>query len=347
MKAMVFTKYGDPDVLHLKDVEKPTPEDDEILIKIHATSVTFGDVVLRRKITLKNFNMPILFYPIVKILYGIRKPKKNLEILGAEFAGKIEAVGDDVTLFSPDDDVFGYRSDSVGCNTEYISIDEYSCVTEKPAEMSFEEVVHIPYGAMTAYSILERMNIQSGQKILINGASGGIGSFAVQIAKNFFGTEVTGVCSTTKIDFVKSLGADKVIDYTKEDFTKNGEKYDLIFDILNKSKFSRVKKSSLNENGNLVLASFGLRQVFGMYFTKLSFWNSKRLICALSGEGKGTLLKVKNLIEAGKIKSIIDKQFPLEKLPEAHAYVEGGHKKGGVVISIAPNEVVVNASDDE
>ncbi|MHA1992650.1 MAG: NAD(P)-dependent alcohol dehydrogenase [Candidatus Hodarchaeales archaeon] len=339
MKAMVFTKYGNPDVLHLKEVEKPTPEEDEILIKIHATTVTFGDVVLRRKITRKNFNMPILFYPIVKILYGVRKPKKNIEILGAEFTGKVEAVGDEVTLFSPGDEVFGYRSDSVGCNTEYISVDEYSCVAEKPAIMSYEEVVHIPYGAMTAYSILDRMNIQSGQKVLINGASGGIGSYAVQIAKNSYGAEVTGVCSTTKVDFVKNLGADKVIDYTKEDFTKNGEKYDLIFDILNKTKFSRVKKSSLIENGRLVLVSFGLRQVFAMYFTKLSFWNSKRLICALSGEGKGTLLKVKKLIETGKIKSIIDKEFPLEKLSEAHAYVEEGHKKGGVIISITPSKI--------
>jgi NADPH:quinone reductase-like Zn-dependent oxidoreductase len=203
--------------------------------------------------------------------------------------------------------------------------------------MSYEEVVHIPYGAMTAFSILERMNIQSGQKILINGASGNIGSFAVQIAKNNFGAEVTGVCSTAKVDFVKTLGADKVIDYTKEDFTKNGEKYDFIFDILNKSKFSRVKKSSLNENGSLILVSFGVRQVIGMFFTKISFWNSKHLICALSGEGKSVLRSVKELIEAGKIKSIIDIQFPLEQLPKAHAYVEEGHKKGGVVISITPS----------
>jgi NADPH:quinone reductase-like Zn-dependent oxidoreductase len=339
MKAMVFTKYGNPDVLHLTEVEKPTPTEDEILIKLHTTTVTFGDIVLRRKITLRNFNMPILFYPVVKLLYGIRKPKKNISILGAEFAGEVETIGDEVTLFSPGDEVFGYRSDSVGCNTEYISIDESSCVAEKPSNMSYEEVVHIPYGAMTAYSILERTNIKNGQKILVNGASGNIGSYTVQIAKNVYGAEVTGACSTSKIDFVQSLGADKVIDYKKEDYTKNGEKYDLIFDILNKSKFSNVKKTSLNENGRLVLVSFGLKQVIGMYLSKLNFRNSRRLVCVLSGEGKSTLFSVKKLIEDGKIKSIIDKQYLLEQLPKAHAYVEEGHKKGGVVISIIPNKI--------
>lgn len=330
MKAMIYTKYGNPDVLHLTEVEKPTPKDNEILVKIHATSVGYGDVILRRKVSLKNFNMPIVFYPIVQIMFGIRKPKKHRRILGSEFSGEIEAVGKDVTQFVIGDEVFGYRSDSAGCNTEYIAIDENSCVATKPENLSHEDVAHIPYGAITSFSILERMNIQSGQKVLINGASGNIGSFAVQIAK-MYGAEVTGVCSTSKVDFVRNLGADKVIDYAQEDFTKNGERYDLVFDVLNKSKFRRVKRS-LNQNGCLVLVSFGVRQVFGMVWTKI--WGNKKLICALSSEGKDVLLSVKDLIEAGSIKSIIDKQYPLEQLPEAHAYVEEGYKQGGVVITI-------------
>ncbi len=196
--------------------------------------------------------------------------------------------------------------------------------------MSYEEAATVPYGALTALSLLRKVNIQSGQKVLINGASGGIGSAAVQLAK-YFGAEVTGVCSTPRLEFVKAIGADKVIDYTQEDFTKNGETYDLIFDILGKSSFSRCK-SSLTQNGRYLLASFKMKQLFQMLGT--SKIGSKKVICALSSEKVEDLIFIKELVEAGKIKSVIDRCYPLEQTAEAHRYVESGHKKGNVVITV-------------
>ena len=206
-------------------------------------------------------------------------------------------------------------------------------VAIKPANMTYEEAATVPGGALTALNLLRKVNIQRGQKVLINGASGGIGSAAVQLAK-YFGAEVTGVCGTPRLEFVKSLGADKVIDYTKEDFTQNGETYDLIFDILGKSSFSRCK-SSLKQNGRYLLASFKMKQLFQMLWT--SMIGSKKVICALSGEKTEDLLFIKELIEAGKIKSVIDRRYPLEQTAEAHRYVETGHKKGNVVITVEHN----------
>ncbi|MHA2365599.1 MAG: NAD(P)-dependent alcohol dehydrogenase [Candidatus Hodarchaeales archaeon] len=330
MKAMVFTKYGDPDVLHLKEIEKPSPKDDEILVKVQATTVTVGDVMARRKVTLKNFNMPILLYPIIRLMFGIRKPKKSIQILGTEFGGEVESVGRDVESFSPGDKVFGYRADKFGANTEYLCVPEKSLVAKMPADLSFEEVVPCTYGTLTSYLLLKD-RVQKGSKILINGASGSIGGFGVQVAK-YLGAEVTGVCSTTKVDYVKALGAHKVIDYTKEDFTKNGETYDIIFDILGKSSFSKVKKS-LNKNGRYLCASFSTRKLFQMIVGKL-LRRSKRIVCAMAIDKPEDILNIKELIEAGHVKSILDKQYSLEQLPEAHAYVEEGHKKGAVLIKL-------------
>ena len=331
MKAMVYTQYGSPEVLQLKEIEKPAPKDNEILIRIRATSVNIGDLWARnfKAITPSKFTMPLPLWIPSRLYFGFTKPRIN--ILGSEFAGKVEEVGKDVKQFRKGDPVFGYRGQNMGANAEYLCMPENGLVEIKPANMTFEEAATVPYGALTALNLLRKVNIQPGQKVLINGASGGIGSAAAQLAR-YFGAEVTGVCGTPRVEFVKSLGADKVIDYTKEDFTQNGETYDLIFDILGKSSFSRCK-NSLKQNGRYLLASFKMKQLFQMLWTSMT--GSRKVICALSGEKPEDLILVKELIEAGKIKSIIDKCYPLEQLAEAHRYIETGQKKGNVVVAVA------------
>lgn len=333
MKAIVYTEYGAPDVLQLKEVEKPAPKNNEILIRIHATSVNIGDIWARnfKAITPSKFTMPLPLWFPSRMYFGFTKPRIN--ILGSEFAGEIELVGKDVKRFRIGDQVFGYRGQSMGANAEYLCMPEDGMVAIKPANMTYEEAAVVPYGALTALNLLRNANIQPGQKVLVNGASGGIGSAAVQLAR-YFGAEVTGVCGTPRLDFVKSLGADKVIDYTREDFTKNGETYDVIFDILGKSSFSRCK-NSLTDNGIYLLASFKMKQLFQMLST--SMVGGKKVICALSSESLEDLVFIKELVEAGKIKSIIDRRYPLEGTAEAHRYVEKGYKTGSVIIIVAHN----------
>lgn len=311
-------------------MESPVPKDNELLIRVYASSVKYGDIIGRnfKEISPGRFNMPFLFWFFAKMYFGFRKPK--ITILGSEFAGRVESVGENVTLFEPEDQVFGYTGQSMGAYAEYICISEKGILTAKPANMTCEEAAVVPYGAIMALNLLRKVNVCSRQKVLIIGASGGIGSAAVQIAKNFE-AEVTGVCSTQRLEFVTSLGADKVIDYNKEDFTRNGEKYDLIFDILGKSSFS-ASKDSLKQNGQYLLASFKTKQLFQMVWT--SFFSSKKVICALAQEKPEDLIFVKELIKKGKIKSVIDKSYPLEQAAEAHRYVESGQKKGEVVITI-------------
>ena len=331
MKAIVYTEFGPPEVLQLKEIEKPTPEDDEVLIRVYATSVKYGDLVARnsRNISPREFHMPFLFWLISQVIFGFRKPK--ITVLGAEFAGEIEAVGKDVKRFKKGDQVFGYRGSSMGANAEYLCMPENGVLASKPVNMTFEEAAVVPYGATMALGLLGAQgNIQSGHKVLINGASGGIGSAAVQIAKHL-GAQVTGVCGTPRLEFVKSLGADEVIDYTQEDFTQNGETYDLIFDILGKSSFSRCE-SSLKQDGRYLLASFKMKQLLQMLWTKIR--GGKRVICAIAPGSTEDLIAVKELVEAGKIKAFIDKRFPLEQTAEAHHYIESGLKKGHVVITV-------------
>ncbi len=334
MKAIVCTKYGPAEVLQLKEVEKPTPKDNEVLIRVYATPVNYGDIVARnmRNISPRKFHMPFLFWLGARIGFGLRKPK--ITILGAEFAGEVEAVGKDVRLFKAGDQVFGYPGQNFGANAEYISMPEDVMVAIKPANITYEEAATVPYGGMTALKLLRKVNIQPGQKVLVNGASGGIGSAAIQLAKHHFGAEVTGVCSSPRLELVKSLGADKVIDYTKEDFTQSGETYDLIFDILGKSSFSGCK-SSLKQNGRYLLASFKMRQLFQMLWT--SIIGSKKVICALALEKTEDLISVKKLVEAGKIKAVIDRRYPLEQAAEAHRYYEEGQAQGKVVITVGHN----------
>lgn len=330
MKAIQITQYGSPDVLKLKEITKPNPKENEILIKIHASSVTYGDLLARnfKAVTPKTFNMPSIFLLPARMAFGFSKPKIN--IMGAELAGEVEAVGKDVTRFKKGDQVFGYPGQSMGAYAEYICMVEDAPVALKPVNMTYEEAAVIPYGAIMALSLLRRANIQPGQKVLINGASGGIGSAAVQIAK-YFGAEVTGVCGTPRLAFVKSLGADHVIDYTNEDFTKNGKTYNVIFDVLGKSSFSQTKRS-LTPNGIQFYASFKTPQLLQMMWT--SMFGAQKVICGMAPGSLEDLMIVKDLIEAGKIKSIIDKSFPLEQAAEAHTYLENGMAQGKIAIHV-------------
>jgi len=331
MKAIVFTEYGSPDVLKIKDVAKPTPKDNEILVKVHATPINYGDLLARNfgNLTPSEFNMPAPLYLPSRMAFGWNKPKIN--ILGSELAAEIEAVGKDVTKFKAGDQVFAYLGMNMGANAEYICLPENGSVALKPVNLNYEEASTLPYGAIMATSLLAKANIQRGQKVLINGASGGIGSMAVQLSKHF-GAEVTGVCGTPRLEFVKSLGADKVIDYTKEDFTQNGETYDLIFDILGRSSFSKVKRS-LKPNGIYLLASFKMKALLQMLWTSLT-GSKQKVICSFANETPESLDFVKKLVEEGKVKASVDKSFRMEQAAEAHRYVEGGHKQGNVVISI-------------
>jgi NADPH:quinone reductase-like Zn-dependent oxidoreductase len=272
--------------------------------------------------------MPTPLWLPARMSFGWNKPKIN--VLGNELAGEVEAVGKEVKKFKPGDQVFAYIGKNMGANAEYLCLPEAGTVALKPANLTYEEASTLPYGAIMALSLLRKVNIQPGQKVLINGASGGIGSMAVQIAKHF-GAEVTGVCGTPRLEYVKSLGADKVIDYTKDDFTRNGETYDLIFDILGRSSFSRLKRS-LKPNGIYLLASYKMKQLFQMLWT--SMFGSQKVICAMAKEKSEDLVFIQELVEAGKIKTIIDKCYPLEQAAEAHRHVESGLKKGHVVITL-------------
>jgi NADPH:quinone reductase-like Zn-dependent oxidoreductase len=321
MKAIVYTAYGTPDVLHIKEVAKPIPKDNEVQIKIHAAVVGPSDCAFRK-------GDPFM----VKLIHGLTRPK--FAILGVEFAGEIEAVGKDVTLFTKGDPVFGMSPNSFGTHAEYMCLPEDQTVVTKPAKMTYEAAAAITDGATTALTFLrDTAKIQSGQKVLINGASGSVGAYAVQLAR-YYGAEVTGVCSTTNIELVKSLGADEVIDYTKADFTKSGQTYDVIFDAVGKSSFSRCK-SSLTQKGVYLTTTPALGIVFQMLWTSMSRGKKAKFATAGLVQNKDNLNFLKELFEAGKIKAVIDRCYPLEQTAEAHRYVETGRKKGNVVITFA------------
>ncbi len=321
MKAITYTKYGPPEVLQVNEIEKPTPKDNEVLIKIYATTATLYDCWAR------SCTAPPGFGFLSRMASGFRGPKQP--ILGTELAGKIVAIGKDVNRFQKGDQVFGY-TENLGAYGVYICLPEDGALALKPINMTYEEAAAVPQGALTALYFLKKGNIKSGQKILIFGASGGVGSFAVQLAK-YFGAEVTGVCSTPKLELVKSLGADKVIDYTKEDFTNGDETYDIIFDTVGKSPISGSIKS-LEEEGLYIHTTFGLLRLFGMLWRKRK--TTKKVIIGLVEENPEELAVLKDLIETGNIRAVIDKIYPIEQAAEAHRYVETGQKKGQVVINM-------------
>jgi NADPH:quinone reductase-like Zn-dependent oxidoreductase len=320
MKAMLCTAYGSPDVLQLKEVAKPTPKDNEILIKVHAAVVGPSDCAFRK-------GDPF----IVKLIYGLTKPK--LATQGVEFSGEIDAVGKDVTLFKKGEQVFGLSPDNFGAHAEYMSLPEAKPVTIKPSNTTHEETVGLCDGAPTALTFLRDVaKLQRGQKVLINGASGAVGAYAVQLAK-YYGAEVTGVCSTTNVELVKSLGSDHVIDYTKQDFTKNGQTYDVIFDAVGKSSFSQCERS-LTQKGIYMTTVPTLGIVFQLLRTLMLGSKKARFAAAGLMQNKDNLDFLKELIEAGKIKPVIDRCYPLEQTAEAHRYVDTGRKKGNVIITV-------------
>ena len=313
MRAVVCTGYGPPDVLELRQVEKPAPKDHEVLIKVQATTVHRGDVRIR------SFDVPRGQRFMARLVLGFTRPKNP--IIGMELAGEVESVGKDVTLFKPGDDVFAFTGWGLGAYAEYVclpekprkSVTKDGMLATKPATMTFEEAAAgAATGGVTAMRLLRKANIESGQKVLIYGASGSVGTYAVQLAKAF-GADITGVCSTANLEMVRSLGADRVIDYTQQDFTEGDETYDVVLDAVGKLSRSRAKRS--------------LRKT-GVYLN----------VDKDSGSGGGSpedLVFLKELIEAGKVRAVIDRRYPLEEIVEAHAYVEQGHKKGHVVVTVA------------
>jgi NADPH:quinone reductase-like Zn-dependent oxidoreductase len=306
MKAMIYTQYGPPEVLHLQEVEKPTPRDREVLVKVRATTVTIGDTIMR------SFNLPVSGAQklMARLFLGIRGPKRH--ILGMELAGEVESVGKQVTRFKPGDPVFASTfAVNFGGYAEYKCLPENGVISIKPINLSYKEAAAVPGAGMTALRCLEKGKIQAGQKVLVYGASGAVGTNAVQLACRHFGADVTGVCSGSNLELVKSLGASQVIDYTRQDFTQSGATYDVIFDAVGKLNPAQGKQA-LKPGGvylNVHVDSDG-------------------------GEKLENLLLLKELIEAGKLKPVIDRVYPFEQIVEAHRYVEQGHKKGNVVITL-------------
>lgn len=307
MKASVYTQYGPPEVLQLANVPKPTPRDHEVLVKVRATTVTIGDTIMR------SFKLPNITgwqKFMARLILGWHKPRRH--ILGMELAGEIESIGRKVTRFKPGDAVFASTFDvNFGGHAEYKCLPEKGVIAIKPVNLTYEEAASVPGGGQTAWHCLQKGKIQPGQQILIYGASGAVGTFAVQLASRHFGADVTGVCSGTNVDLVKSLGANQVIDYTRQDFTQSGEAYDVIFDAVGKLPHAQCKMAL---------------KPGGIYINVHADSNG--------GEKVEYMLILKELIEAGKLKPIIDRHYPLEQMAEAHRYVEKGHKKGNVVITV-------------
>jgi len=322
MKAAVYTRYGPPDVLEIKDVEKPVPADNEVLVRVHATTVCAADWRMRKA-------DPFL----IRLMNGLSAPKK-IHVLGIEFAGRIESVGRAVTRFREGDEVFGATGFKFGAHAEYVCVPADGVIETKPANMTLEEAAAVFFGAVSALHFLRKAGIRAGQKVLVYGASGSVGVFAVQLAKHF-GAHVTGVCSTRNVELVRSLGADEVVDYTKEDFSRAGRVYDIVCDTVGKSGFSRSLKSLVRGGAYVLIGYSGQLPSFlgglvrGMW---ASATGAARVIGGVAHAAAGDVTFLKGLIEAGTLRTVIDRRYSLDEIAEAHRYAEAGHKRGHVVI---------------
>ena len=322
MKAAVYTRYGPPDVLEIKDVEKPVPADNEVLVRVHATTVCAADWRMRKA-------DPFL----IRLMNGLSAPKK-IHVLGIEFAGRIESVGKTVTRFREGDEVFGATGFKFGAHAEYVCVPADGVIETKPANMTLEEAAAVFFGAVSALHFLRKAGIRAGQKVLVYGASGSVGVFAVQLAKHF-GAHVTGVCSTRNVELVRSLGADEVVDYTKEDFSRAGRVYDIVCDTVGKSGFSRSLKSLVRGGAYVLIGYSGQLPSFlgglvrGMW---ASATGAAKVIGGVAHVAAGDVSFLKGLIEAGTLRTVIDRRYSLDEIAEAHRYAEAGHKRGHVVI---------------
>jgi NADPH:quinone reductase-like Zn-dependent oxidoreductase len=326
MKAVVCERYGPPEVLQFSEVRTPVPANDEVLIRIHAATVTSGDWRVR------SLNVPTGFRLISRLALGINGPRQP--ILGTELAGEIESVGKDVTRFKVGDEVFAFGGVGMGCHAEYRCMKENGLIAQKPPALSFQEAAALTFGGTTALSFFRRGKLQRGEKVLINGASGGVGTAAVQLARHF-GAEVTGVCSTANVELVASLGADHVIDYTREDFAQRGETYDVIMDTAGTAPFAR-SKGSLKENGRLLQVLGGLTEMLRVPWVSLT--GSRRIIAGPASERAEDVLLLGGLAESGEFRAVIDRSYAFDDIVEAHRYVDTGRKKGNVVLTLEHRE---------
>ena len=322
MKAMIYDHYGDPDVLHPAEIDRPVPKAHEVLIKVHATSVTAADYRARALDVPPGFGLP------ARLTFGLRKPRNP--VLGVELAGEVVEVGSKVSRFRIGDQVFGTNL-HMGGYAEYAVRDERSALARMPDNMSYEESAAIAFGAQTAlYYLRDIGHIQTGDKVLVYGASGGVGTAAVQLAR-YFGAEVTGVTSTANLELVRSLGADRVIDYTERDYTATGEQYDLIIDTVGKTSFEHAR-SALKPDGKYLAVAGGMHEYLLQAWTAIK--RGQRVRCSVARERVEDLEFIRDLVEAGRYQPAIDRSYPFEQLPEAHAYASRGHKRGNVVVSL-------------
>jgi len=335
MKAVVYERYGPPEVLELRDVEKPTPREGEILIRVRATTVTSGDHRVR------SLDVPAGFGLLSRLMLGVFGPRQR--ILGSELAGDVEAVGRGVRSFKVGDAVIAYAGAKMGCHAEYRCMPEGGPVAPKPARLSYEEAAALPFGGVTALHFLRRGNVQRGEKVLVNGASGAVGTACVQLARHL-GAEVTGVCSTANVELVRSLGAAHVIDYTREDFTRNGRTYDVIVDTAGTAPFSRCK-ASLAARGRLLLVLASLPDMLRSPCVSLS--SDKKVIGGVALGSRDDLRHLAELAEAGELEPVVDRRYPLEQIAEAHRYVDTGRKKGSVAVTVSGSPREVSGADPE
>ena len=323
MRAVTYDSFGPPEVLELKEIPKPAPADNQVLIKVHAITVTAGDWRCRTRIVPRGFGL------VSGLVLGFRSPRQP--ILGSELSGVIEAVGGAVGRFEVGDEVFAFTGTKMGCYVEYKCLAEDGTLAAKPANLSHEEAAALSFGGTTALGFLRKAGIREGDRVLVNGASGGVGTAAVQLAKHF-GAEVTGVCSTANLELVKSIGADTVIDYTGEDFTRNGETYDIILDTAGTAPFSR-SKASLTEEGRLLMVLGSLPTMLEGPWVSLT--SHRKVIASVAKWDADDLVFLAGLAEEGRFKPVIDRRYPFEEIVEAHRYVDAGHKKGNVVVTVA------------